>query len=189
MQYLSIKTIIAGTAICFGIMSCAALSSAQIAAGGTYSVTQTVLASGGASGTGASGGGTYSVESTVGQSAGANQQNGAFAFKSGFWTSQPSGTTAATVSVTGRIIDSNGAGIRNVRVTLTGLSGGARTALSGPYGYFRFDDVAAGNTYVFSVAAKRYTFSQASLVRSITDETDDIIFTADDLNRSFPGEQ
>jgi hypothetical protein len=46
------------------------------------------------------------------------------------------------------------------------------------FGYFRFTDVPAGETYIFSVSAKRYTFQNPSIVRSIVEETGDINFVA-----------
>ena len=163
------------------ILACAA--EAQIATGGNYTLTQTAIANGGASGTGASAGGNYSLEGTIGQAAaGTRQQNSPNTFQPGFWTAQPFVPTAASVTVGGRVLAANGIGIRNVRITLTGASGETRTAISSAFGYFRFDNVAAGETYIFSVFAKRFAFSQPTQVRSIVEDTDDIIFTANDEN-------
>ena len=61
---------------------------------------------------------------------------------------------------------------------MTGANGESRTAISSAFGYFRFDNVEAGGTYIFSVRAKRYTFSQPTLVRSIVEDADDLVFTA-----------
>lgn len=72
-----------------------------------------------------------------------------------------------------------GAGIRNVVVTLTGADGTTRSAVTGSFGYFRFDEVEVGATYVLSVHAKRFTFSQPTQVISVKDDMDGIIFTAD----------
>ena len=167
--------------ICGLILACAA--QAQIATGGNYTLTQTAIASGGTSGAGASAGGNYSLEGTIAQSAaGTNQQNVPYKFQPGFWTAQTFAPTAAHVTVVGRVLAANGGGIRNVRITLTGASGETRTVISSTFGYFRFDDVAAGETYIFSVFAKRFAFSQPTQVRSIVEDTDDIIFTANDEN-------
>ena len=68
-----------------------------------------------------------------------------------------------------------------MRVTLTGTNGESRTVLSGSFGYYRFAEVPAGETYIFSVFAKRYTFAQNTQVRSIMEDTDDINFVADIL--------
>ena len=47
----------------------------------------------------------------------------------------------------------------NAIVTLTGQNGDTRTARSNAFGYYRFDGVEAGQTYIFSVQSKRYQFA------------------------------
>ena len=159
----------------------AGFAEAQIATGGNYTLTQTAIANGGANGTTASVNGIYKLEGTIGQTAaGTRQTNAAYNFNSGFWTAPPSfAPTAAGVAVSGRILTANGLGIRNVQVTLTAANGETRTVISTKFGRFRFNDVAAGDVYIFSVYARRYTFSQPTQVRSIIADTDDIVFTAD----------
>ena len=75
------------------------------------------------------------------------------------------------VSITGKILTANGGGLRNARVTITDMNGTARTILSGKFGSFRFTDVQAGETYIISVAARRYIF-QPQLVTSTGDITE-----------------
>ena len=167
-------------AVCLIVLSLACFAHAQVASGGNYTLTQTAIANGGASGSGASNGGSYSIEGTIGQSAaGTNQHNASYKFQTGFWTEQSFAPTAAEVTVSGRVITSDGRGIRNVLITMVKSNGESRTVISSAFGYFRFSDVAAGETYIFSVYAKRYTFSQPTLVRSILEDTDDVIFVAD----------
>jgi Carboxypeptidase regulatory-like domain len=162
------------------ILAITNLVNAQIASNGNYTLTQTAIANGGASGTGASIGGNYSVECTIGQSAaGTNQQAAIFNFKPGFWAAQPLAPTAASVSVVGRILTASGRGIRNVRITLTAPSGEIRTAISSSFGYFRFNEVLAGETYIFGVFAKRYTFKQSTLVVSVNEDLTDLNFVAE----------
>ena len=91
----------------------------------------------------------------------------------------PTAPTAANVSVGGRVFSGKDRGIAKARITLTDASGASRSALTSAFGYYRFDDVQAGETYIFSVAAKRYSFSQSSQVRSIVEDTDDVNFVAD----------
>jgi len=86
--------------------------------------------------------------------------------------------TAATVTVGGRVMTASGRGIRNVVVTMTDSSGNVRTATSTSFGYYRFSDVAAGETYIFTAQGKRFTFKKDSRVRSIVEDTDDINFVA-----------
>lgn len=70
----------------------------------------------------------------------------------------PLAPTAAGVAVTGRVSTSDGRGVQNAVVTMTGPSGNTLTARSGAFGYFRFEDVPSGLTYVVSVASKRFSF-------------------------------
>ncbi len=87
--------------------------------------------------------------------------------------------TAANVSLQGRVMLQAGNGIRNVSVTLTEQDGTRHYATTGSFGYFRFDDLRAGQTVVVSVAAKRYTFSQPDRVVSLQDNLTDFNFIAD----------
>jgi subtilisin-like proprotein convertase family protein len=72
---------------------------------------------------------------------------------------------AASASISGRVTTSYGAGIRSVLVT---AYGGAleqpKVAYTGTFGYYQFDGLTAGESYVVSVAAKRYTFEQPAML-------------------------
>lgn len=152
---------------------------AQVAAGGNYKLDQAAVAAGGGQN---SAGGIFSLDGTLGQStAGTRSSNPPFDVKVGFWTAPQSMTTAASVTIGGRVLTSEGRGIRNVRVTMTDMNGGTRTVLTGTFGYYRFAEVSAGETYIFSIFAKRFVFSLNTQVRSITADTDDINFIADIL--------
>jgi hypothetical protein len=89
------------------------------------------------------------------------------------------GPTAAEVSVSGRVATAKGNGIRNVSVTLTDSSGGARRAISSSFGYYRFDNVEAGQTYIISIHSKRYVFVDPTRVLNVQDELADVDFTAE----------
>ncbi len=163
-------------AICFCSAVFSTLSNAQIASGGKYTIEKSVIAGGGAT----SSSGNYTVEGTIGQSAaGTVQQNSPFKFQPGFWTAAPFAPTAAEVTVSGSVKTAAGRGINNVFISMTGANGETRTIQSSSFGFFRFDNVAVGETYIFTVKAKRFTFAQPTLVRSIFDDTDDINFVAD----------
>ncbi len=86
------------------------------------------------------------------------------------------GTTAAGAAIGGRVMTESGRGIRSVRITLTDSSGNVRTATTTAFGYYRFKDVPAGQTYIVSAFGKRYTFSQPSQVLNITGNLTDINF-------------
>ena len=86
--------------------------------------------------------------------------------------------TAADVWVSGRVVTQSGRGIRNVVITMTDMRGDVRTARTGSFGYYRFEQVAAGETYVFAARGKRFFFEQGAQVRSILEETNNVDFVA-----------
>jgi hypothetical protein len=66
--------------------------------------------------------------------------------------------TSAAVLVGGRVFAPDGRGLKNARVILTDSQGNTRTTLSTSFGYFRFDGVEIGQTYILSVSSKAYIF-------------------------------
>lgn len=67
-------------------------------------------------------------------------------------------TTAATVSISGRVLEQNGRGISRAIVRLTDMNGEVISVRTNPFGYFRFSDVEAGQTYIFSAGHKAHSF-------------------------------
>lgn len=98
-----------------------------------------------------------------------------------FLVAAPLAPTAAGVSVGGRVMRANGIGIGNALVTLTKSNGESQIAFTSSFGYYRFVDIPAGETYIFSVLSKRYTFNPNTQVRSIFEETNDVNFVTDNL--------
>ena len=86
------------------------------------------------------------------------------------------GPTAASVSVSGRVLTPKGRGLMNAIVVLTDASGDTRTTRTSAFGYYRFEDVAAGQTCIFSVRSKRYKFAPQAL--GITEDLNGLNFTA-----------
>ncbi|MGB5013911.1 MAG: hypothetical protein WBO68_07745 [Pyrinomonadaceae bacterium] len=86
--------------------------------------------------------------------------------------------TSANVSVSGRISSAAGNGIKNVIVTLVSPNGSVLTSRTSTFGYFRFDEIAVGETYVISVNSKRYTFDPSSQILSVNEELTNIDFVA-----------
>lgn len=86
------------------------------------------------------------------------------------------GPTAASVTVGGRVLTASGRGIVNAAISMTDSAGRIRTARTSTFGYYRFNNVNAGETYIFTAKAKRYTFTQPSQVLNITDDSFDINF-------------
>ncbi len=80
----------------------------------------------------------------------------------------PNVTTAAGAVVGGRITDSRGRGLSRVVVMMTG-SGIEETiyATTTAFGYYRFEDVPAGNTYILTASSIRYTFEQPNIVINV----------------------
>src|SRR5688500_9622948 len=67
-------------------------------------------------------------------------------------------STAAGVTVSGRVSEQNGYAVGRATVTLTDANGITRTAMTNPFGYFVFDDVPAGESYIAGVRHKRLRF-------------------------------
>ena len=93
--------------------------------------------------------------------------------------------TAATVSVGGRVLTVSGRGVGGVRITLTDSNGDTRTAVSTAFGYYLFENVSAGSTYIITARGKRYQFSQPTQVVNVNEDAFDINFTAYPLSKSF----
>jgi hypothetical protein len=156
------------------IIFCCIVTSAQ--SGGTFEIKQSTIASGGGQGIT---GGSVDLAGTAGQPAAAKSSGGPFTLAGGLFPSQALAPTAARVAISGRVRTADGAGIRSVRVTLADASGGpVRQALTGPFGYYKFDDVTVGETYLLTVSSKRYTFDPNTRLVSLMDEVADADWTA-----------
>lgn len=68
------------------------------------------------------------------------------------------GPVAANTEVSGRVLSANGSGISNANVILTAANGDTRTLLTNSFGYYRFDSVEVGQTYLLNAARKGYAF-------------------------------
>ena len=153
------------------VLFCATI---QAQTGGNFTVTQSVIAGGGTS---ADAGNMFSVTGAIGQSIVDASGNGAFSVKSGFFTAPaPLAPTAAAVSVSGRVLTSDGRGIRNVVLIMTDSSGAPRTTTSTEFGFYRFDNVVAGETYIITAHGKRFSFIQPTRVLNVNNDTDDVNF-------------
>jgi hypothetical protein len=82
----------------------------------------------------------------------------------------------ASVSVGGRVTTAAGEGVPNVLVIITDSTGNSRMTRTGSFGYFRFDEVATGQTYTVSVASKQYQFQPQMI--NVTDNVTNLNFTA-----------
>ncbi|MCY7345041.1 MAG: carboxypeptidase regulatory-like domain-containing protein, partial [Pyrinomonadaceae bacterium] len=85
--------------------------------------------------------------------------------------------TAANIAIGGRVFAGKGRGLSNAFVVLTDMNGASRTAATNSFGYYRFDEVAAGETYILNVRSKRFRF--APQVVSVTEELTELNFFAE----------
>jgi uncharacterized repeat protein (TIGR01451 family) len=85
--------------------------------------------------------------------------------------------TAAAVRLSGRIMDSNLRGVSKARVQITDSGGNIRTAMTNPFGFYHFYNIAAGQTIVISVASKRFQFAPKTI--NVLEETNNLNFTAE----------
>jgi hypothetical protein len=88
----------------------------------------------------------------------------------------PMAPTAAIVSVVGRIITAEGKGIARASVNLTDSNGQTLTTVSDLFGYYGFEAMAVGETYVFSVSSKDYLFTPQ--VINLNEDLSDLNFIA-----------
>ena len=82
--------------------------------------------------------------------------------------------TAASVSISGRVFGGSGKGLRNAYVILTDEQGRSRTVQTSAFGYYRFEEVEVGRTYILTVQSKRYEFEPQ--VVFVTDEITELNF-------------
>lgn len=150
-----------------------------VASGGTFTLEKAVTAGGGVKKDVA----PINENGTTGQAiAGVRSTGGNFSLSAGFWTPETLAPTAASAVVGGRILTASGAGARNVQITITFPTGEIRTAASGTFGYYRFAEIPVGGTYIISVAAKKFAFSQPSQIRQVQDDLQDVDFIAHETN-------
>jgi hypothetical protein len=147
-----------------------------ITAGAQYQLEKFVIGSGG----GMSSGGSYSIEITTAQPlAGGYFQSGQYSTYHGFWT--PSLLpTAANAFVGGRVRTSGGQGIGNSRVVLRrAMTGETQVSLTNQFGYFHFDAVPVGESYLLSVSHKHHEFESRFI--SVVDDVSDLEIVAINL--------
>ena len=86
---------------------------------------------------------------------------------------------SANASVIGRVLTSYGAGIRNVMVTASGgRLAQPKVTYTSTFGYYRFDGLPAGDSYVISVTAKRYLFDQPALLVNLDQSIEGVDFVS-----------
>jgi len=72
-------------------------------------------------------------------------------------------SAAANVSVSGRIMTSDGMGVSGAKVIITGPSNFSRTVTTGTFGHYSFEGITPGQTYTISVLTRRYSFTPQTM--------------------------
>ncbi|MDQ4123471.1 MAG: PKD domain-containing protein [Acidobacteriota bacterium] len=82
----------------------------------------------------------------------------------------------ASVTLAGRVLTANGQGLRNAQVQLTNADGSSKIVVSGPFGYYRFANVLAGQQVTIQVFSKRFGFQPQTV--NISGDVSDLNFIA-----------
>jgi uncharacterized delta-60 repeat protein len=93
--------------------------------------------------------------------------------------------SAANVSISGRVLTSDGRGLNNAIVSLTDANGNSRSTRTGSFGFYRFDEIEAGQIVIVNVRSKRFQFEPRVL--SVGEDLTDVDFTptgGDSLKKS-----
>jgi hypothetical protein len=93
------------------------------------------------------------------------------------WALSQLAPTAANVAISGRVTTAGGQGLSGVRLTLTSATGAQRSVITSSFGYYRFDDVEVGYTYVLEIGSRRFTFANPTRILNVQDELTGIDFT------------
>lgn len=84
--------------------------------------------------------------------------------------------TAASVPVSGRVLEPNGRGIYGAIVRLTNMNGEVLAVRTNSFGYFKFPDIAVGQTYIFSAEHKAHSFD--SQIINVLEDLQELTFIA-----------
>ena len=83
-------------------------------------------------------------------------------------------TTAAGASITGRVQIDTGQSLINATVSISDGEGFLRTARTSSFGYYHFEDIPVGRSYVLKVDSRHYTFNP--LFINVVDNLTDVDF-------------
>lgn len=86
-------------------------------------------------------------------------------------------TSAAEVSVAGRVTSNDGRGISGASVAITESGGRLLTARTNAFGYFRIDGLSAGQTVVVTTSRKGFNFN--SQVLTLSDNLEELMIVAE----------
>lgn len=110
---------------------------------------------------------------------GTTGSGGAGTFRIDNFQAQALRPTAAGANISGRVLTASGRGTANSTLMLTGNSQGEPLyAKTNAFGYYHFNNLSAGETYVISITSKSYKFNNPSQVISLNDNVTGADFTA-----------
>ena len=146
-------------------------NSAIAQSGGIFEITEAVVAAGGAS----MSADDFQLDGTLGQpAAGGALGSGNFALTSGFWNYTVLAPTAAGVTISGRIATPDGNGISNARIFIQASGGDIFFSRSAAFGYYMFDNIAAGQSIFVTVEHKLFLFEPRTVM--VVDSVADLDF-------------
>lgn len=87
--------------------------------------------------------------------------------------------TAANGSIAGRVTTSTGQGISNATLTVTGSDIAPMTLRTNAFGYYNFENIPTGGTYIVTVSSKTYTFSTPTRTVVLEDSAAGIDFVSE----------
>lgn len=130
-----------------------------------FAVEKQVIVSGGGRTTSS----LFTIDSSIVQAAAGTQaSDDGDVVDAGFWTPEVA-PTAATASIAGQVLRADQSAISGARLVLSDMSGMEVNAVSSPLGYFRFDNVEVGKTYILTTSAKNFIFAPSSILINLTD--------------------
>lgn len=88
---------------------------------------------------------------------------------------EASAVTAAHVAIEGRVVNAYNNGIGSAQVLLTDQNGQVRALQTNQFGYFVFQEIPAGETYIISVRHKNYVFTPQII--SANDDVENLLIT------------
>jgi glycosidase len=83
---------------------------------------------------------------------------------------------AATVSISGRVANREGRGKPGVRISLTDSQGNVRFTVSKALGYYRFENVAVGETYTLTASSRPLQIENPTRILNVTEELSNVDF-------------
>lgn len=124
--------------------------------GGGFEITDGVITTGG----GPAASGIFAADLVIGQPVQPGvSASGNFSITSGFWNYTALAPTAASISISGSVVDDAGAPVANAILYLQTQDGDLFTAQSSSFGIYRFDNITAGQALLISVRARRYNYA------------------------------